>query len=654
MPSVVDNLIDLKPDSILLDANFDGYKLSLGHFPCFNIHLPSAVRVLQTTNAQYGLEHVKLFSDLNYLVFDPHSSNNVTKRFYTIVDDLRVCCITFDVQFIGSEVGDSALLKEKKFTSVEEVSTITLPTDLNNCEERYPATISFPDPEIAIIANGYGLLSVFATGNRSTNTPWRECLNIKPLLCDEESGVFIVSESRRSRNDSLEVLLRTVVAKERSTSKAHFWNKLFWITLISEGEGWRMGRAREVTCEGHFEMATFDSTVSDLIVVSCGDTTFTADSARSISKSHATPLVENDSGQIVEEPMEENKKAYVWMQDGEDVTAVFNVAENIRKSDVSMSLSGTSIRLAIKGTLLIEGRLGSAVDASASTYTLDKNKLELSLSKTSKSKWAELVVGDQRGAYQGNREALMAAAGFLERFTADNDTLDEPGTRKSFNTEQLEDCDMSMEEICKIRWLCGETHVTKYMSDITGHHVLFAVALGVEPQCLCLRMDVDGILWALDSQEGKLATHRATFSAFGYVQERRVESSDTYKRKFGGRRRRGSGEKRKPKVGLGERASKTQRKFCTCSPDCSYAVIVEGKQHAFVYWQPAAVTTDLRHRGTCRRIAAIAKQNLISLSKTDDSTGDKAAISDDIVGVYADDRVLFILTTADLFAFALK
>ncbi|KHN80935.1 NudC domain-containing protein 1 [Toxocara canis] len=533
MPSVVDNLIDLKPDSILLDANFDGYKLSLDHFPCFNIHLPSAVRVLQTTNAQYGLEHVKLFSDLNYLVFDPHSSNNVTKRFYTIVDDLRVCCITFDVQVSN--------VKEKKFTSVEEVSTITLPTDLNNCEERYPATISFPDPEIAIIANGY------------------------------------------------------------------------------EGEGWRMGRAREVTCEGHFEMATFDSTVSDLIVVSCGDTTFTADSARSISKSHATPLVENDSGQIVEEPMEENKKAYVWMQDGEDVTAVFNVAENIRKSDVSMSLSGTSIRLAIKGTLLIEGRLGSAVDASASTYTLDKNKLELSLSKTSKSKWAELVVGDQRGAYQGNREALMAAAGFLERFTADNDTLDEPGTRKSFNTEQLEDCDMSMEEICKIRWLCGETHVTKYMSDITGHHVLFAVALGVEPQCLCLRMDVDGILWALDSQEGKLATHRATFSAFGYVQ-----------------------------------ASKTQRKFCTCSPDCSYAVIVEGKQHAFVYWQPAAVTTDLRHRGTCRRIAAIAKQNLISLSKTDDSTGDKAAISDDIVGVYADDRVLFILTTADLFAFALK
>lgn len=60
-------------------------------------------------------------------------------------------------------------------------------------------------------------------------------MNIKPLLIDDDSGAFIVSESRRLRDNMVVVLLRTIVAKERSSSKAHFWNKLFWITL-TKGE----------------------------------------------------------------------------------------------------------------------------------------------------------------------------------------------------------------------------------------------------------------------------------------------------------------------------------------------------------------------------------------------------------------------------------
>lgn len=39
------------------------------------------------------------------------------------------------------------------------------------------------------------------------------------------------------------------------------------------------------------------------------------------------------------------------------------------------------------------------------------------------------------------------------------------------------------------------------------------------------------------------------------------------------------------------KASKNQRKFSTCSSDCSYAVIVEAKRHAFVYWQPTIITS---------------------------------------------------------------
>lgn len=71
-------------------------------------------------------------------------------------------------------------MKEKKFAPVEAVSDLTLPSDLATREERYPATISFPDQELAIVANGYGLLSMFITGNRSMNSPWK--VSFSPLF----------------------------------------------------------------------------------------------------------------------------------------------------------------------------------------------------------------------------------------------------------------------------------------------------------------------------------------------------------------------------------------------------------------------------------------------------------------------------------------
>uniref|UniRef100_A0A0M3K4Z7 Late endosomal/lysosomal adaptor and MAPK and MTOR activator 5 n=1 Tax=Anisakis simplex TaxID=6269 RepID=A0A0M3K4Z7_ANISI len=101
------------------------------------------------------------------------------------------------------------------------------------------------------------------------------------------------------------------------------------------------------------------------------------------------------------------------------------------------------------------------------------------------------------------------------------------------------------------------------------------------------------------------------------------------------------------------KASKTQRKFCTCSPDCSYAAIVEDKRRAFIYWQPTALDTDLRNRTSGQRVKAVAKQNLVSLSMID-SDGFKRDVLENIVGVFADTKALFILTTKHLFVIVLK
>ncbi|VBB34165.1 unnamed protein product, partial [Acanthocheilonema viteae] len=93
-----ESFIDVKPDPTLLDSNFDGYKLSLDPFPIYSYPLKTPVRELQTTNIQYGFEHIKLFSDINYLTYDRHASDSGYKRFVTILQDFHLCLITFDIQ----------------------------------------------------------------------------------------------------------------------------------------------------------------------------------------------------------------------------------------------------------------------------------------------------------------------------------------------------------------------------------------------------------------------------------------------------------------------------------------------------------------------------------------------------------------------------
>lgn len=58
------------------------------------------VRDLQTSNIQYGFEHIKLFNDINYLIYDPYASDSGHKRFVTILQDFHLYLITFDIQVI--------------------------------------------------------------------------------------------------------------------------------------------------------------------------------------------------------------------------------------------------------------------------------------------------------------------------------------------------------------------------------------------------------------------------------------------------------------------------------------------------------------------------------------------------------------------------
>ncbi len=120
---------------------------------------------------------------------------------------------------------------------------------------------------------------------------------------------------------------------------------------------------------------------------------------------------------------------------------------------------------------------------------------------------------------------------------------------------------------------------------------------------VCLRYDVDGILWT-ESTNSDNWRHEFTFNAFGYVQ-----------------------------------ASKQERKYCTSAKNGSYAVVIEYNRHAYVYWQPSIVESDLRNRKSGQKIPKVAKQQLISLNTTEE-----------IIGVQAFDKVLILSTKNEIYA----
>lgn len=67
--------------------------------------------------------------------------------------------------------------------------------------------------------------------------------------------------------------------------------------------------------------------------------------------------------------------------------------------------------------------------------------------------------------------------------------------------------------------------------------------------------------------------------------------------------------------------------------DLSYSVIATTKQNLFLYKQRCSVSSDLRNRKTGHKFSHVGKQYLVSLNT-----------SDEILGVYAANDYLFVLT----------
>ncbi|KAJ6663099.1 hypothetical protein lerEdw1_010692 [Lerista edwardsae] len=67
----------LRVKRLLLDAKFEGYKLSLEPLACYQVGLDSPVAEVKLRDDQYTLDHMRAFGMYNYLHLDPWYQDNV-------------------------------------------------------------------------------------------------------------------------------------------------------------------------------------------------------------------------------------------------------------------------------------------------------------------------------------------------------------------------------------------------------------------------------------------------------------------------------------------------------------------------------------------------------------------------------------------------
>ena len=297
------------------------------------------------------------------------------------------------------------------------------------------------------------------------------------------------------------------------------------------------------------------------------------------------------------------EKFYSWTQSDTLVNMHVNltdIASHHQDKDVGVAIAERSVQVTQNATSVFEsGELYAAVCVAESTWKLNaaNNTLELCLVKADAHApaWPSLLrlmpsdVKDEPVPMAGVESKSLFS---LEQQLEECDGICDEGKMALGNGGDEAAADNEM----MLRRMDAHTHRVTHKSFVNENKFLFELRSAAlsEPAALCLRHDVDAILWQphcllqSNQRDAEWLTHEHTFLAFGYVQ-----------------------------------ASKQEAKYRSCAPDRSYVCVVDARRHVYVYVQSVSVQQqqELRNRKTGKLVPRVAKQFLVTLDSDDEVHG---------------------------------
>ncbi|XP_060534478.1 nudC domain-containing protein 1 [Cylas formicarius] len=466
--------LELKPDRLLLDSNFDGYKLSLQEIPTFRKKLDVPIDPSHLTTSQYSLLHTKLFGLHNHLFGDPFEHSQAV---YFVDKDLNVRKTYID-DFGNEMIGPLTVWK--------------IPSVRARNPGDYGITLKFPSANLAVLSDGLGVLYILSTGDRTDDSDFVQLYSGEVIACREQG--FVVSDAAyRDEKKELHVLLLHIA----EDSKDRFVSVVHWVTF-QEGTAddkvtWNQTNLRQLKTKGEIQYLYLEEGCENVYVISDSEVRF----------------VLNSEYPIAEQAGDEDT-SYKWSQSDEEVSVKFVLPERPNKELVFVAVEPKKIDVRYDAKVLLSGALAGTVDPSLMTWTIENvNSLEISLTKSAqKIFWPELVLGNGRGEYvarSSNFDQMSEAA---------------PQQGATFNSQQIEECDFESDKAFTFQRINRLTNECTHKIHLGSHQVLLTCRSSPPlPPAVGTRHDVDVCLWQPRGTGPNFEVkHVGTLLAFGYVQ----------------------------------------------------------------------------------------------------------------------------------------
>lgn len=358
------NLVELKPNRLLLDPNFDGYKLSLQEIPIIKrIFKPRVDRVLLGHN-QYSVIHAKLFGFHNHLVGDEFDENGSV---YFIDEDWNINKVYVDS--LNDEL-------------IEPTKVWQIPKVRERISGDYNVSMKFVSKEILVVCDGTGFLYILQTGCRDSDD------NFKSSFCDEVVGPnegFVLMDAvvHNKQNPDLHVLLLSV----KLDPCEQYISVIHWITLTFESNKWTQTSLKQMRTKGGVQYAALEKDCKAVYIASDNECNIVLNSDNPVS---------NDAEETNND--REMKYLYTWSQTKEDISISIELPENALKNLISVITDPLKLHIKYDNNNLLLGSLCQRIDSDLTHWEIVDNKLIISICKLETGlMWPELILGDDTG-----------------------------------------------------------------------------------------------------------------------------------------------------------------------------------------------------------------------------------------------------------------
>ncbi|OXU21847.1 hypothetical protein TSAR_001486 [Trichomalopsis sarcophagae] len=515
-------IVDLRPDKKLLNSKFEKYQFcSDTATPKCEKELKTEVLRLELNSSQDSWLEARLFAFHNHLFKNSYDST---------------CC------FIDKNGGIWKFANDGSLDLIYTSKNI----DSKSSDCLYNPSLAFASKNIIIICNGGGKLEFLIKKDESFNN----------FTFDIETAVVLDARFVKENSKIVVALYKIDEEKGKKFSRLIYLSYIYDENSEDQSQALKLLRTENLRVKGAVEHVYIEKNGYFSHIISQDHVEFDYDSLNPI-KNKDEPNQSTNESQI-------KIPQYCWSQDEDSITVYTKISEKYSKVTAKVEATPTSLTISVGDVVLLSGETPHRLESDLTTWKRKEDTLEVELSKSENGlMWSELIKGDTGGEYLPN-DALAAEIhsrlSHLCSSEQESNTQGQPAI--GFNSEQLEECDLSGSENILQRIDLNAHNITHMAMLGSSNRVLFTEKQS-SGQIICLRHDHDGCTWLMRESDGEDwdLEHIYTFPGFGYVE-----------------------------------ASKTNKKFCVSPPDGSYIAIIEHTRHAFLYEKPEKNATTGRQR----------------------------------------------------------